>query len=148
MDPKIFKEKLSEVCEWTEVAVDAIVPYSVEPRRSNRNITQILPKKAKKYEEEGAPTQIAIIDYPNRYCPFGELTKHKKTPAICRVRHIYEKYKGVPFRIDNCTQCQKLLLPDGNRITWRWQATGSPSTGRVYEMIEQANKIAQQKEPE
>lgn len=130
------------------MAVDAIVPFTVPPRRGNNNITQILPKKAKKYEDEGAPTQIAIIDYPNRYCAFGEITKHKKTPAICKVRHIYTKYKGVPFRIDNCTQCQKLLLPDGNRITWRWQTTGSASTARVYEMIEEANKIVQQKQRE
>ncbi len=113
MDPELFKQKLSEVCEWQ------LVPISKEEKRSkDEELLNIEP-----------PTRIQIQRMLPQPC------KYRDQPDLydCNITWKYYSYNRTYIRVGRCSVCSHYLTNDGQVLDPKTQNLA----GTVYRLGKQ-----------
>lgn len=131
MDKKLFEKKLSEVCEWEAIPHLAILPK--DPSRPKRPRAS---KYAKTLLEEGAETVPVILGYNNNICDRGVKNNNGEV-RTCKKFVAFTQWGTHRYRVDYCTACRTIFLPDGSEKYWVKSFTHNRE---VYEMIKNAKK--------
>jgi hypothetical protein len=132
MDPKLFKQKLSEVCEFE------MIPATYTPDKAKQNGSLHISKTAKRQIQQGVPSVPRVVSYPQQYCPHNRKHNNGK-PKKCKITVAYTKADRIgkyKYKVEYCGVCRYVFLPNGTQQKWNGGFTHSRA---MYHMVMEAS---------